>query len=57
MNGGFRPGVAEFYTYRIDTGMYTTGQQRLPRLVHASLVDSATGHGCSYCFVMWYVLC
>ncbi|MNC36307.1 hypothetical protein D3C75_848240 [compost metagenome] len=57
MNGGFRPGVAEFDTYRVDTGMYTTGQQRLSCLVHDSLVDSASGHGCSCYFVMWYVLC
>ncbi|MNR06048.1 hypothetical protein D3C85_1221060 [compost metagenome] len=34
VNGGFRAGIAQFDTYRIDTWMLATGQQRLPRLVH-----------------------
>ena len=32
-------------------------RERLTRLLHYNLVDTAPGHACSYDFVPWYVTC
>ncbi|MNN12390.1 hypothetical protein D3C81_1253790 [compost metagenome] len=57
MDRAFRAGITQLDTYRIDAGIFPAGDQRLTRLLHYNLVDTAPGHACSYDFVMWYVTC
>lgn len=57
VNRGFGAGITQLDTYGIDAGVLTPGDQCLTRLLHYHLVDTATGHACSYDFVLCYVTC
>ncbi|MCY1449319.1 hypothetical protein D9M71_660490 [compost metagenome] len=57
VNRGLGAGVAQLDTYGIDAGVLAPGNQRLTRLLHYNLVNTAPGHACSYDFVPCYVPC
>ncbi len=57
MDGGFRARITHFDTYRIDAGVFATGEDRQSCGLHHRLVHAAASHVFSYDFVLWYVAC
>jgi hypothetical protein len=56
MNGGFRAGITELDPHRIDAGILASRQDGLAGLPNQCFINAASGHGCSYDFVTFYIL-